>query len=69
MVTGMNSPSKGLEGKRANAEALPTQLIPRRPGRRLSAKSMIMWPVKTRLHAILPQRLFKPITLESRLEH
>ena len=66
---GMNGPSKRLEGKRANAEALHTQLVPRRPGRRLSARSMNMWPVKTRLPAALPQRLFEPITLESRLEH
>ena len=65
---GMNGPSKRLEGKQVNAEALHTQLVPRRPGGRLSARSTNMWPVKTRLPAMLPQRLFEPITPESRLE-
>ena len=66
---GMNGPSKRLEGKWVNAEALHTQLVSRWPGRRLSARSMNMWPVKTRLPAMLPQRLFEPITPELRLEH
>ena len=66
---GMNGPSEGLEGKWANAEALHNRLIPRQPGRRLLARFMIMWPVKTHLPAMSPQRLFEPITPESRLEH
>ena len=65
---GMNSPSKKLEGKQANTEALHTRLVPRRPGGRLLARSMNMWLVKTRLPATLPRRLFKPITPESRLK-
>ena len=66
---GMNGPSKRLEGKWVNVEALHTRLVTRWPGGRLSARSMNMWPVKTRLPAMSPQRLFEPITLESRLEH
>ena len=66
---GMNGLSKRLEGKWANAEALNTQLVPHQPGGRLSARSTNMWPVKTRLPATSLQRLFEPITPESRLEH
>ena len=65
----MNGPSKRLEGKRANAEALHTRLVPHRPGGRLSARSTNMWLVKACLPATSPQRLFEPITPESRLEH
>ena len=65
---GMNSPSKRLEGKRANAKALHTRLVPCQPGGRLSARSTNMWLVKTRLPTTSPQRLFEPITPESRLE-
>ena len=65
----MNDPSKRLEEKRANAEALNTRLVLRQPGRRLSARSTNMWPVKTRLPATSPQRLFEPITPELRLKH
>ena len=66
---GKDDLSKRLEGKWVNAEALHTQLVPHRPGGRLLARSTNMWPVKTRLPAMSPQRLFKPITPESRLEH
>ena len=66
---GMNGPSGGLEGKRANPKALHTRLGPRRPGGRLSARFTIMWLVKSRLPATSPQRLFEPITPESRLKH
>ena len=65
---GLNGPSKRLKGKRANARALHIRLVPRRSGGRLSARFTNMWLVKTRLPAMLPQRLFKPITPESRLE-
>ena len=65
---GMNGLSKRLEEKRAKAEALHTQLVPHQPGRRLSARSTNLWLVKTRLPATSPQRLFEPITPESRLE-
>ena len=66
---GMNGPSGGLEGKWVNPKALHTRLVLCRPGRRLSARFTIMWPVKTCLPAMSPQRLFEPITPESRLEH
>ena len=66
---GMNGPSGGLEGKRASPKALHTRLGPRQPGGRLSAKFMIMWLVKSHLPAMSPQRLFEPITPESRLKH
>ena len=65
---GMNGPSKRLEGKWVNAKALHTRLVPHWPGRRLSARSTNMWPVKTRHPATSPQRLFEPITPESRLK-
>ena len=45
---GTNDPSKRLEGKWANAEALHTRLVPRQPGGRLLARFTNMWPVKTR---------------------
>ena len=66
---GMNGPSGGLEGKQVSPKALPTQSGPHRPGGRLSAKFMITWLVKSLLPATSPQRLFRPITQESRLEH
>ena len=47
----------------------PNRLVPCHPGGRLSARSTNMWPVKTHLPATSPQRLFEPITPESRLEH
>ena len=66
---GMKGLSGGLKGKRLSPKALPTQLGPHRQGGRLSAKFTIMWPVKTRLHAMLPQRLSRPIIPELRLRH
>ena len=65
---GMNGPSKRLEGKSVNAEALHTRLVPCQPGGRLLARSTYMWPVKNHLPATSPQRLFEPITPELRLE-
>ena len=66
---GMKDPSGGLKGERLSPKALPTQLgLHRRDGRPL-AKFTTMWTVKTRPHAILPQRLSGPTIPESSLRH
>ena len=66
---GMKGPSGGLKGKYPSPKALPTQLGPHRRDGRLLAKFTTAWPVKTHLHAILPQRLSGPTILESSLGH
>ena len=57
---GMKGPAGGLKGECLSPKALPTQLGPHMQDGRLSAKFTTAWPVKTHLHAILPQRLSGP---------
>ena len=66
---GTKCPSGGLKGEHLNLKALPTQLGLHRRDRRPSVKFTTTWPVKTHLHAILPQRLSGPSIPEWSLGH
>ena len=66
---GTKGTSGGLKGERLSPKALPTQLGLHRQDGRPSAKFTTAWMVKTRPHAILPQRLSGPTIPESSLGH